>query len=176
MYKKSLFILFTTVILSSAIQAGDVVDYVGVGVAKQKIDNNNFDKGSSLIINTGKENIINNIGIELEGTFPIDKPEATISGVTSSMKFWSMGMYGTYLWKVDKITIKPRLGIVYENIKSAFNSSNSSPTKPTDISKLAISGGIGLSYDLTKKYKIYTNYTKFEDDIDHLTFGAEFKF
>ncbi|HIO90856.1 MAG TPA: hypothetical protein EYG69_03705 [Campylobacterales bacterium] len=176
MYKKGLLTLFTIVTLSFSLSAGEVIDYVDIGIASQKIDNNNFDKGSSLIINAGKENLINDIGLEIEGTFPINKPQATITGVTSSLKFWSMGMYGTYLWKVDKITIKPRLGIVYENIKSAFNTSSTNPTKATDISKIAISGGIGLSYKLTKKYKIYTNYTKFEDDIDHLTFGAEFKF
>lgn len=176
MYKKSLLTLFTIVMLSSTIKADEVVDYVSVGIASQKIDNSNFNKGSSLIINTGKENLINHIGVEIEGSFPISKPKATISGVTSSLKFWSMGLYGTYLWKVDKITIKPRIGIVYENIKSAFNTSNQNPTKPTDTSKIAISGGIGLSYELNKKYKVYTNYTKLEDDIDHLTFGAEFKF
>jgi len=99
-----------------------------------------------------------------------------ISGVTSNMKFWSVGMYGTYLWKMDKITIKPRIGFVYENIKSSFNTSNTNPTKSTDVSSVTLSGGIGVNYKLSKEYEIYTNYTKFQNDIDHLTFGAEFKF
>ena len=153
-----------------------LVDYVGVGISSQKIDNSKFNKGTALTINAGKENSITHLGLEVEGSLQIKKPKATISGVTSDLKFWSMGMYGTYLWKLDDITIKPRLGFVYENIKSSFNTSNTNKTKPTDKSKLALSGGIGISYKISEKTSIYTNYTKFEDDIDHLTFGAEFKF
>jgi opacity protein-like surface antigen len=165
-----------TIFFSSTLLADKVVDYVGIGVAKQSVDNREFSSGSSLIVNTGKDRVADNLGIEIEGTFPLDKPDATISGKKSSMKFWSMGMYGTYIWKINRITIKPRLGLIYENIQSAFNTSNKDKTKPIDRSFVGLSGGVGLSYNLTKKYKIYTNYTKFEDDINHLTFGAEFKF
>ena len=97
-------------------------------------------------------------------------------GKTDELKFWSMGMYGTYLWSFDKITIKPRIGFLYESIKSSFNTSNSNPLKPVDKNKLSLSGGIGISYEVTHNTKIYTNYTKLETDIDHITFGAEFKF
>ena len=172
-YKK---IVVSTLFCSVSLFANDIVNYIGIGVAKQNVNNKNFDKGSALVITTGKNNIYSNLGLEVEGSVQLNKPSATIGSVTSDLKFWSMGMYGTYLWKIDDITIKPRLGLVYENIKSSFNVSNSNPTKPTDKNKLAITGGIGLSYKITNKTKIYTNYTKFEDDIEHLTFGAEFKF
>ena len=88
-----------------------------------------------------------------------------------------MGMYGTYLWKLDdSFAIKPRFGIVYKNIKSSLNTSNNNPTNKEDENKLSLSAGIGISYKLTEKSELFTNYTKFEDDIEHLTFGAEFKF
>jgi len=156
--------------------AGDLFDYVGIGVASQNIENKAFDTGKAVVLNAGKNNIYDNIGLELESTLQLDKPSAKIGSTVSKLKFWSMGMYGTYLWKIDDITIKPRLGLVYESIKSSFNTSNTNPLKATDTSKVALSGGIGISYNITNKTKLYTNYTKLEDDIDHITFGAEFRF
>ena len=167
-------IILLAVVISSTLFASD--NYVSVGVSSQKVKNDSFNKGTALTVNVGKNNIINNLGIEAEASLQLKKPKATIGGVSSDLKFWSMGMYGTYIWKFSDLTIKPRFGFVYENIKSAFNTKNSNKTNPVDKSKLALSGGIGLSYKLTDKTSLYTNYTKFEDDIEHLTFGAEFKF
>ncbi len=175
--KKIIYLLFVFFLFSFSLYADNkLVDYVGVGISSQKVDNSKFNKGSALTINAGKSNSINHLGIEMEGSIQLKKPKATISNITSDLKFWSMGMYGTYIWKLSNITIKPRFGFVYENIKSSFNTSNSNKTKPVDKSKIALSGGIGISYKLSDKTSLYTNYTKFEDDIDHLTFGAEFKF
>ena len=170
MKKYIIFIIF----FSSLAFAAD--SYVGIGISSQKVKNDSFDKGTALTVNIGKNNIIKNLGIEAEANLQLKKPKATIKNISSDLKFWSMGMYGTYIWKFSDLTIKPRLGFVYENIKSAFNTKNSNKTTPIDKSKIAVSGGIGLSYKLTDKTSLYTNYTKFEDDIEHLTFGAEFKF
>ena len=167
-------IAFLFVAISSVLFASD--NYVSIGISSQKVKNDSFNKGTALTVNVGKNNIINNLGLEAEASLQLKKPKAVIGGVSSDLKFWSMGMYGTYIWKFSDLTIKPRFGFVYENIKSAFNTKNSNKTTPVDKSKLALSGGIGLSYKLTEKTSLYTNYTKFEDDIEHLTFGAEFKF
>jgi len=163
-------------LLSVSYAKQNVIDYMSIGIADQKIDNRKFNHGTSLIVNVGKNNLINRMGMEVEGSIQIDKPEATINGFTDSLKFWSMGMYGTYLWSFDNITIKPRVGILYESIKSSFNKSNSNINTPIDKNKVSLSGGIGISYKITNSTKIYTNYTKLETDIDHITFGAEFKF
>ncbi len=173
MLRFSIVVLF---LLSNGFAKSNIIDYLSIGLANQKIDNKNFNSGKSLILNAGKQNLIKKMGLELEGSIPITKPKATINNKTEDLKFWSMGMYGTYLWNFDKITIKPRVGVLYENIKSAFNKSNTNPTTPTDKSKLTISGGIGISYKITNHTKLFTNYTKMEADIDHITFGAEFKF
>ncbi len=151
-------------------------EYASIGISSQKVANDSFSKGKALTINVGKTDLLKSLGVEVEGNIQIKKPKATISNITSKLKFWSMGMYGTYIWKFNKLSIKPRLGFVYEHIKSAFNTKNSNKNSPTNKSQLAISGGIGLSYKITNQTSIYTNYTKFEDDIEHLTFGAEFKF
>ena len=165
------------VLLSTSSYAKDKkIDYVSIGIAKQSIDDKYFNKGTSLILNIGKNNIINKIGMEVESSIQIDKPKATINGITNDFKFWSMGMYGTYLWTFEKITIKPRVGLLYESIKSSFNKSNNNPLAPIDKNKISLSGGIGISYKITNSTKVYTNYTKAETDIDHITFGAEFKF
>jgi len=171
-----LYVLFLCSFFTISYADSKVIDYIGIGISSQKVDNSKFNKGTALTIKAGKENTITHLGLEVEGNLQLKKPKATIAGITADLKFWSMGMYGTYIWKLDDITIKPRLGFVYENIKSSFNTSNTNKTKPIDKSKVALSGGIGISYKLTNKTSIYTNYTKFEDDIDHLTFGAQFRF
>ena len=167
-------LILLAIIISSSLFASD--SYVSVGISSQKVKNDSFDKGTALTVNVGKNDIINNLGIEAEASVQLKKPKATIGGLSSDLKFWSMGMYGTYIWKLSDLTIKPRVGFVYENIKSAFNTKNTNKTSPVNKSKIALSGGIGLSYKITDKTSLYTNYTKFEDDIEHLTFGAEFKF
>jgi len=172
------YIIYICILSTSLLSASEkyLVDYIGLGLASQRVDNKNFNTGKSLILNAGKEQLYKNIGMEVEGTLQIDKPTATINNLSSDLKFWTMGMYGTYLWKIDSIIIKPRLGLVYESIKSSFNTDDSEPLKSIDKNKVGLSAGIGISYKLTEKSKLFTNYTKYEDDIEHLTFGAEFKF
>ena len=163
--------------------AGDMqesyIDRVGVGVAIQDVPNNDkFDTGTALILNAGKD-IYSDMGVELEGAVALNQPKAKFNGKTHDLDFWSLGLYGTYIWKLNKLSIKPRIGIVYESIKSTLNIyTNDETAMNSKVRKkdLALSGGIGAAYDLSENYKIYTNYTKYEDDIDQLTFGAEYKF
>ncbi len=170
-------------LVSTALSAGDVssesyLDRVGVGFAMQDVTNDKFDTGTALVLNAGKD-IYSDMGIELEGTVGLSKPEAKFNGKTHDVDFWSLGLYGTYIWKINKLSIKPRLGVVYESIKSTLNihTNNDALMESKTIRKdLALSGGIGAAYDLTENYKIFTNFTKFEDDINQLTFGAEYKF
>ncbi len=153
------------------------IDYVSVGLALQNVNNDKFDTGSALVVNAGKD-IYSDMSIEFEGAVGLTKPEAKFNG-KHDVDFWSLGLYGAYIWKINKLSIKPRLGVVYESIKSTLGIHTNDETimlNGTNKKDLAISGGIGFAYDLTENYKIYTNYTKFEDDIDHLTFGAEYKF
>jgi len=171
-------LIITSLLFASPILAKEtnLIDYVGIGIASQNIENKAFDKGTSLVLNAGKNSLYKDLGLEVEGTLQLNKPTATINSSTSDLKFWTMGMYGTYLWKIDSITIKPRLGLVYESIKSSFNTENTNILQPTDKKKVGVSAGLGISYKLTNNSQLFTNYTKFEDDIEHLTFGAEFKF
>ncbi len=154
------------------------IDYVSVGIALQDVDNSKFDQGGAFVVNAGKD-IYSDMSVEVEGSVGIEKPEAKFNGKTHDVDFWSLGIYGTYIWKVNKLSIKPRLGVVYESIKSTLNvttNNEAAMTTGTNRQDLAVSGGIGIAYDIDKNYKIYTNYTKFEDDMEHLTFGAEYKF
>ena len=179
---KLLTTFMTCLLFSVSAYAGDTqesyIDHVGVGFAVQDVTNDKFDTGTALVLNAGKD-IYSDMGIELEGTIGLTKPEAKFNGQTHDVDFWSLGLYGTYIWKINKLSIKPRLGVVYESIKSTLNiyTNNEANMNAAVIKKdLAISGGIGAAYDIGENYKIYTNYTKFEDDIDQLTFGAEYKF
>lgn len=166
-------------ILTTA-QAEDYIDYVSVGLALQTLqDSTNDDlneiledeRGMAVVLNAGK-NLYEDIAVEFEGTASVKKPEWSLSdGRSDEVDFWSLGLYGVYIWKINNLSIKPRVGLVYENIKSTIDG-----LTLIDKADLAISGGIGLTYNFGQNYAIYSNYTKFEDDINHLTFGAEYKF
>lgn len=164
-------------------QAESYIDYVSVGLALQTLQNSSNedynpllddDQGVAVVLNAGKY-LYDDIALEFEGSASVTKPEWSLSsdGRSDEVDFWSLGLYGVYIWKINNLCIKPRIGLVYENIKSTINIAG---VPLIDKADMALSGGIGLSYQFNPNYAIYTNYTKFEDDINHLTFGATYKF
>jgi len=179
--KKILTASLLTASLVTASHADSFLDYLGLGLALQDVSSPNFDNGTAFVINGGKS-IYQGIGVEFEGTASIQKTEGTFNGITDEIDFWSIGMYSTYIWKLGNLRVKPRLGLVYDSIKSDIDIN--SPKVPvlgttyagSDKSGIGLSAGIGLAYQLSESYNVYTNYTRMEDDIDHLTFGAEFRF
>ncbi len=185
--KKLLTASLLTVSLATAAQAESFLDYLGFGLALQDVNSPNFDNGTALVI-TGGKSLYQGIGMEFEGTASVQKMEGSFNGIKDDIDFWSLGMYSTYIWKLGNLSIKPRLGVTYSSIKSDIGIN--SPKKPTptptggvpviyqgtDSNGIGLSGGIGLAYQLGESYSVYTNYTKIEDDISHLTFGAEFRF
>jgi hypothetical protein len=181
--------LLATVLLSlslaTASQAGDMIDYFGLGVALQDADSPNFDNGTALVLTAGKR-LYSDFGVEAEATTSIDKMEGklhyTDRTIKDDLEFWSFGFYSTYLWKLGNLQVKPRVGLIYRSLESDVDIDSPKFPEPgrvypsTDIADIGLSAGIGLHYNLGDGYNIYTNYTKFEDDLQHLTFGAEFKF
>lgn len=164
----------------TTVQAEDYIDYVSVGLAIQTLQNSSNEdlnsllddeRGAAIVLTAGK-NIYEDVALEFEGSASVAKAEWNLSdGRSDEVDFWSLGLYGVYIWKINNLSIKPRIGLVYENIKSTIGA-----LSLIDKADLALSGGIGLSYNFGQNYAIYSNYTKFEDDINHLTFGAEYKF
>ncbi len=174
--KKTVTTILISLSLLSHAHAEEYIDYVSVGLALQNIDNKHFDDGLAIVANAGKS-FYGDMALEFEGATSLQKIEAKAGDRKSDVDFWSIGIYGAYIWKINKLNIKPRLGIVFENIKSTINIKDpENPFTPTEKSGIAISGGIGLSYQFSQNYAVFTNYTKFEDDINHLTFGGEYKF
>lgn len=173
--KKLLTASLLTVSLATASYAEGFLDYLGFGIALQDVSNPEFDNGTALVLNGGKS-LYQGIGVEFEGTASIQKMEATVNSDTSEVDFWSLGMYSTYIWKLGNLSVKPRIGLIYESIQSDVTIYDTGVTGGTDKNELGLSAGIGLAYQLGEHYNVYTNYTRMEDDINHLTFGAEFKF
>ena len=203
--KKTLTASLLTLSLVSSAQADSLFDYLGLGLALQDVSSPNFDNGTALIINGGSS-VYQNLGFEVEGTASIQKMEGNYGDLKDDLDFWSLGMYATYVWKLGNISVTPRLGVIYDSLQSdvgfaeqkAAGQTTTQTTTKTDtgtttqttvqttqqaaqsqgIDKngLGLSMGIGLSYELGENYNIYTNYTRMEDDISHLTFGAQFKF
>jgi outer membrane receptor protein involved in Fe transport len=179
--KKLLTASLLTLSLATASHADSFLDYFGLGLALQDVSSPNFDNGTAIVINGGKS-LYQGIGLEFEGTASIQKMEGSFNGLKDDVDFWSVGMYSTYIWKLGNLSIKPRIGLIYDSIKSDIDINSPKVAVPgtlyegTDKSGLGLSAGIGLAYQLSESYNVYTNYTRMEDDIDHLTFGAEFKF
>ena len=164
----------------TSVQAEDYIDYVSVGLALQTLQNVNNenvdssslkdDNGMAIVLNAGKY-LYEDIALELEGATSITKAEWQLSDARSEVNFWSLGLYGVYIWRVNNLSIKPRIGLVYENIQSTIRQ-----ISLIDKADMILSGSIGLTYNFGQNYAIYSNFTKFEDDINHLTFGAEYRF
>ncbi|HIP03063.1 MAG TPA: hypothetical protein EYG75_06070 [Campylobacterales bacterium] len=162
------------------VQAESYIDYVSVGLAIQTLqDSSNEDlspllsdeRGVAVVLTAGK-NLYEDVALEFEGSASVAKPEWSFSdGRSDEVDFWSLGLYGVYIWNLNNLSIKPRIGLVYENIKSTIDG-----LPLIDKADMIISGGIGLTYEFNHNYAIYSNFTKFEDDINHLTFGAEYRF
>jgi outer membrane receptor protein involved in Fe transport len=178
--KKTITALLISLTMVSQAKAESYIDYISVGLAVQtlqNVNNPNFDnsvleknEGMAIVLNAGK-NLYSDIALEFEGSASLTKPQWELGATEADVDFWSLGLYGAYIWKINDLSIKPRIGVVYENMKSTMNS-----ITIIDKADLALSGGIGLSYQFNDNYSIYSNYTKFEDDISNLTFGAEYKF
>jgi len=177
--KKMISAVAISLSMLTSVQAESYIDYVSVGLALQTLQNStNADinpflddkQGTAVVLNTGKY-IYDDIALEFEGSTSVVKPEWKFGDAKSEVDFWSLGLYGVYIWKINNLCIKPRIGLVYENIKSTISGQSL-----IDKADMALSGGIGLSYEFSQNYAVYTNYTKFEDDINQLTFGAEYKF
>ncbi len=179
--KKVLSASLLAVSLTSVLHAESFFDYLGFGLALQDVSSPNFDNGTAIVVNGGKS-FFGGFGMELEGTTSVQKMEGSFNGLQDDINFWSLGMYSTYIWKLGNLSVKPRIGLVYDSIKSDIDIN--APKTPvtgelytgTDKSGLGLSAGIGFAYQLGENYNVYTNYTRIEDDIDHLTFGAEYKF
>ncbi|OQX74070.1 MAG: hypothetical protein B6D59_03690 [Campylobacteraceae bacterium 4484_4] len=174
--------LFTALMLGSALasssfaaNADDYIDYVSIGLGIQDIDNSNFDTGAALVVNAGKS-VFYDVGVEVEGCMSVSKAEGEYNGVKDDLDFWSLGIYGTYVWKLDRISIKPRVGLVYVSEKSDLNIHSGDPLAKTDKKKIEMSAGIGVAYKMGENYSLFTNYTRYEDEINQINFGAEFKF
>ncbi len=178
--KKIFGALFISLSIFTHLSAESYIDYVSVGVAMQTLQdpsNPNIDnsilkdkKGTAVVLTAGKL-LYSDIGVELEGSTSVKKAQWRLGDSKSDVDFWSLGLYGSYIWRINNLSIKPRVGVVFENIKSTIRSIDL-----VDKSDVGLSGSIGMTYHFGDNYAIYSNYTKFEDDMNHLTFGAEYKF
>ena len=174
--------LISAAILSLSIlthvQAESYMDYVSLGLAMQTLQDSdsedfnpllNDEKGMAIVVNAGKH-LYEDISLEVEGTASVVQTEWSLNGRTD-VDFWSLGFYGAYIWRINNLSIKPRIGFVYENMKATLGID-----KIKDKADMGLSGGVGVSYQFNHNYSVYSNFTKFEDDMNHLTFGAEYKF
>lgn len=169
--------MLISTLITTASYAEGFFDYIGLGAAMQTVDSPHFDSGTALIVNGGK-NVYFDLGLEIEGALSVQQLSGKTDGIEEDgADFWSLGMYSTYIWKLGNLSIKPRVGLIYEHIDSKMNiSDGDNPVPGTEKDEMGISAGIGFAYQISEQYNIYTNYTRIEDDIEHLTFGAEFKF
>lgn len=173
--------LLTTVGLVLGLAAGSVcaqqgetrggfVDYLTGQLAISDVDG--FDNGLSLVVTGGKEmRDIEGLAIEGELTTTISKPEADVLGVTADISYWTLAGYGVYSFPVtNQFAVRGRLGVLYENLDIETSAGGD-----TD-DELGLSFGVGATFELSPRLNAIAEYTRIEEDINHLSAGVQWKF
>ena len=173
-------------LLVTALQASDSINYLDMGTKVQNTNKQKQTKSTTLVVHTGIASLYHGAGVELEGSMSLQNIEDKERLINDTADYWTVGMYSTYIWELGNVRIKPRVGLHYENvalntIKTNSKRNRSQAKKSTSDKKieqdtLGVSAGIGLTYQLGNHANVYTNFTRYEDDANHLTFGAEYRF
>ena len=147
------------------------IDYMGTQLAISDVDG--FDNGLSLVVTGGKE-LATVPGLALEGEFSttISKPEAEIGGVNADVSYWTLAGYGAYSFPVSQqVAIRGRLGLLYENVDV-----NVTGASVDDDDEFGVSLGLGATFQVSPRINAIAEYTRVEEDVNHLSAGVQFRF
>jgi len=147
------------------------IDYVGAQLGISDIDG--FDNGLALIVNAGKE-LREVPGLALEGEFTttITSPEAEVAGVDAEASYWTLAGYGVYAFPVtQQFAVRGRLGALYENVDVEVSGGSDESDN-----EFGLSLGVGASFAMSQRMNVVAEYTRIEEDINHLSAGVQFRF
>lgn len=136
------------------------------------------------------------LAMVLTGIFPVPEvhPEFTVEGeftttisnpensqttpfgtISEELSYYTLAGYGVFNHPVTPtITLKGRVGLLYESLKAKVNYLGARSTS-TD-TNLKVSFGVGAVFDIQKQVDIIAEYTVIESDISHLSAGVQWNF
>ncbi|MFA5529112.1 MAG: outer membrane beta-barrel protein [Thiohalomonadaceae bacterium] len=146
---------------------GGVIDYFTGQLVWADVDD--FDEALALALTAGK-NIAPNFYLEGELTTTISDAEAEGAGDDIELSYWSFGAYGVYALPLGQdFALRGRLGGVYISADDEGGDSGLDD-------EFNVSFGVGGIYDLTPRLNLVAEYTRMDEDINHLSAGVQFKF
>ena len=161
--------------LAGGAQAASPGTYVGGGVALQDVDT--FDDGVALSLR-GAVGLPGALGNGIPGVFSVEgeitrtivSPERDLpfpATGEAEVDITTLGGYGVYTYPVDRIRLRGRVGVIYEDIAvDGFD----------DDSEVGLSLGVGAGFMVTRQVELAANYTYIEDDVEHLGINALYHF
>ena len=168
-------------LLSTGAVAGDM--YGSVGAALTSVGA--YDNGVSIVATAGMkmDRVVPNFAVELEVAQTIVDPSYSWSGFnykyTQDISVLSIGAYAVYNFKVPNtpITVKPRLGLSFENYTFEYSNSNNNILGgyEADYTDTSLSYGLGVSYPFSDKLTAFIDYTD-KGLSDNLTAGIGMAF
>ena len=151
-------------VLSTGAIAGDIYGSVGAALTTLSA----YDSGVSIVGTAGMklDNILPNFAVEVELSQTVVDPSASWAWSDLDMSIFGVGAYAVYNFKIPNtpITIKPRLGLNYENISYDYANNYSRYRNDiyrweADYSDTSLSYGLGVTYPLNNKLTVYADYT-----------------
>lgn len=146
---------------------GGFVDYVSGQLVWADVDD--FDEALALALTAGK-NIAPNFYVEGELTTTLSEAEAKGNGGDIELTYWTFGAYGVYALPVGQnFALRGRLGGVYINADDEGGDADLDD-------ELNVSFGVGGIYDLSPRLNVIAEYTRMDEDINHISAGLQLKF
>jgi hypothetical protein len=173
--KKPLIVLASSAVLGLAAapamaqQRGPIVDYVTGQLVWSDIED--FDEALALAIAAGKT-FTPNFSVEGEITTTLSAAEAEGDNGDTEVTYWTAGVYGVYVLPVGQnFALRGRLGGLYRDAE-VDNGGDSD----LDDDEFGVSFGVGGLYDLSSRLNVVAEYTRIDDDINHISAGVQLKF
>ena len=143
-------------ILSTGAIAGDIYGNVGAAITSVSY----LDSGISVVATAGMkmDQILPGFAVEIEASQTVVDPSHSYSSSDWDWSIFGLGAYAVYNVKIPNspITIKPRLGLnyqnwTYDNAVSSYGGAESSD--------MALSYGLNVSYPIGNNLNVYLDYT-----------------
>lgn len=172
--KKSLLVLATSAALGLAAAPalaqqshGSVVDYLSGQLLWADVDG--FDNALGIALTAGKT-LAPNFYVEGELTTTLNDAKAKGAGGDIKLSYWTIGAYGVYALPVGQnFALRGRLGGVYIDADSKGGSSGLD-------NEFNVSFGIGGIFDVSPSMNVIAEFTRMDEDVNHLSAGVQLKF
>jgi len=170
--KKILSTLAISAILSTGATAGEIYGSIGGAITSVSY----LDSGMSIVATAGMkmDQIIPGFAVEIEASQTVVDPSHSYLSSDWDWSIFGLGAYAVYNVKIPNspITIKPRLGLNYQNWTYDNKVSTFGGAESSDV---ALSYGLNVSYPIGSNLNAYIDYTD-KGSSDNIGLGVGMSF